>query len=282
MEVQINLDRPFLYTTGDPVPEFKFTGDLILAVDPGKRNMALTIGNPQGNVLAIVQFRAPGRDNDNSEYCQDVKTFISTFLHGRHIKVFGIEQAISKKGMNYHHSSMVLTEIRANLIDLAFQLTGRKAFEINNWSWKYAILPDGLRSQSEKGSAKFLAKTFEQYGNADVTDSICMYRYVLQKCYQVAPIIIPSDVEQPIVPFEIRIIPAGTYAAQQPQQFYYDQTYSLEENAVYYANRTYQLGVCKVPVSKLSLEQIYKYATNFIPLNSGAEFVEAAVFRTNS
>lgn len=280
MEVQINLDAPFTYHAGDKVPPFKFRGDIILATDPGKTNMAITLGNTQGTVLNILQFRAPGFANDNSTYCHDVKVFLTEYLKDCHVVVFGIEEAISKKGMNHHHSSMVLTEIRANLIDLAFQMTGEKALEINNWSWKYAILPDGMRSPQVKGSATFLRSVYDKYGNADVTDSICIFKYIIAKVYALAPAIIVTGKEVPLAPMTIQIVPVGTYLSKHPRIVHYEPSLTIEENAAFFINRTFELGTATVHINDITVEQIHKYAKRWLPTNCNTERVEVAFLRS--
>lgn len=275
MQVQINLSLPFEYSAGDAIPKFGFKGDILVAVDPGKTNMAMTIGTPDGTRLCILQFRAPGSCYDNSDYCHDFKQFLTSYLGGCHILTFGIESAISKKGMNHHHSSFVLTEIRANLIDLAYTLTGRRPVEINNWSWKYAILPDGFRSQSEKGSARYYSHVYKQYKNADVTDSLCIYDFIVQK-YHGSYAIIPDVEEESLCPYDIKIRPLG-FTQGKVRRFLYTNNLSIEANATYFANRTWELGVAVVNLEDLPLDAIYRYAEHFqfpiafsgcLPLNS--------------
>ena len=278
MQVQINLNQPFEFRAGQKLKPFNFCGDIVVAVDPGKTNMAMTVGTPFGTQLCILQFRAPGHAYDTSDYCHDFKDFLTRYFAGCNFAHFGIEQAISKKGMNHHHSSMVLTEIRANLIDLAFTLTGAKPIEINNWAWKYAILPDGMRSQSEKGSARFLPDVYRRYGNADVTDAICMYRYIVEK--HCGPyVIFPNRSEQPLSSYKVFIVPMGSKVASTARRFQYEKALSLEENCVFFANRTWEKGVTVVDVDSLSLDEMYKYATGFVPANSG-KAVEVVVVRS--
>lgn len=279
MQVQINMNKPFEFKAGQELSHFGYTGELVSAIDPGKTNMAMVVGTTFGTQLCIIQFRAPGSGYDTSDYCRDFKDFISRYFKDCTFKLFGIEQAISKKGMVHHHSSMVLTEIRANLIDLAYNLTGHKAVEINNWSWKYAILPDGMRSQSEKGSARFLPEVYSTYGNADVTDGICMYRYLIQEYCLPAPVIIPNKAEAPLAPYSLHILPKGAVGAKDSRRFNYETHLSLQENCAYFINRTWERGVALVSLDCLSLEEIYKYARGFIVSNS-SETVEVVVVRS--
>lgn len=277
MQVQINLNAPFEYHIGQQVPKFNFCGDLVAAIDPGKTNMAMVVGTTFGTRLCILQFRAPGAAYDNSDYCQDFKEYISKYFSGCHFKAFGIEKAISKQGMNYHHSSMVLTEIRANLIDLAFELTGSKPIEINNWSWKYATLPDGYRSQSEKGSARLLSSVYAAYGNADVTDAICMYDYLVKQVP--TPVTIkPDRAEQPLANYKAYILPAGNPASKTARRFTYEPGLSFEENCAYFINRTWEAGVAALNVDDLTLQDIYSHAVGFMTESAGA--VEVVVVRS--
>lgn len=254
MIVQINLESPFEYTTGDSTPSFGFCGNLVIAVDPGKTNMAMVVGTPGGTRLAILQFRAPGRSYDNSTYCHDFKSFLLDFLGQGTVVKFGIEAAISKRGMNHHQSSMVLTEIRANLIDLSLQMTGTKPQEINNWSWKAAILPDGMRSQSEKGSIRFLPDLYALYGNADVTDAVCMFEYVTRRG-AAEWYVIPSKAEPPLSKFSMRIL--SKMSARTSRRFSYTPSLSVRDNCIYYINRTWEIGHMIVPVAAFTLQEIY-------------------------
>lgn len=265
MEVYINKNGYLNYHAGDPVPPFLFRGDIILATDPGKTNMAVTIGTPDGVVLTILQFRAPGYANDNSDYCHDFKVFLTEYLKECNVIVFGIEAAISKQGMNHHRSAMVLTEIRANLIDLAYQFTGRKAFEVNNWSWKYAMLPDGMRGQHEKGSARLLSDVYAVYGNADVTDSICIYKYVVQKEGNPYYSVNPVETEKPLVPYRV-VISVPSQMASRCRRCIYNYNLSLDDNVAYAINRTTERVVFTVPASVLTLEDVYKHLCSFLTM----------------
>ena len=263
MQVLVNTTLSFEYHAGDNVPQCPFRGDVIIATDPGKSNMAMTIGTPTGEVLAILQFRAPGYSNNNSTYCHDFKEFLTAYLKDCRVTVFAIEAAISKEGMNFHRSSMVLTEIRANLIDLSYRLTGSQAKEVNNWAWKHAILPDGYRSQSEKGSARFLKDLFVKYGNADVTDSVCIYKYAVSKWGNPYYAIIPDAVEEPLRKFKPRIAPVDSIVTTGAVRFSYNPELSLMDNLTYAMNRTTGRVAARVSTDILTLEDIYKYARLF-------------------
>ncbi len=263
MTVVINDQETITYHAGGHVPKFKFRGEVILATDPGKTNMAMTIGTPTGTILGILQFRAPGYANDNSDYCHDFKVFITEYLKDCKVDTLAIEAAISKEGMNFHRSSFVLTEIRANLIDLAYQLTGKKAYEVNNWAWKYAILPDGMRGQHEKGSTRYLPDVYDRFGNADVTDSICIYQYAIQKVGNPYYAISPNAVEEPMHKYRTLIIPVGRSLTKNAVKFLYNPQLSLKQNLDYAVNRTTKSVFARVSASDLTLEEIYSSAALF-------------------
>ena len=159
--------------------------------------------------------------------------------------------------MNWHRSSFVLTEIRANLIDLAYQLTGKKAYEVNNWSWKYAILPDGMRGQHEKGSARFLPDVYARFGNADVTDSICIYKYAIQKIGNPYYLISPDVAEPPMHSYRHLLVPAGRSLTKGATKFCYNPRLTLKENLDFATNRTNRNVYAQVDLGSLSLEEIY-------------------------
>ena len=279
MTVVIDDSEVLEYHAGKKVPEFKWRGDVILATDPGKTNMAVTIGTVNGVILGILQFRAPGYANENSEYCHDFKVFLAEYLKNCKVDTVAIEAAISKQGMNFHRSSFVLTEIRANLIDLSYQLTGKKAFEVNNWSWKYAILPDGMRGQHEKGSARFLPEVYARFGNADVTDSICIYKYAIQKIGNPYYLIQPDEVEEPLHEYRIRIAPAGRPTTQGATKFLYNPKLTLQQNLDYATNRTPDVVYAQVSIADLDLEDIYKY-TAFVKTLEDTQTMEVMALRS--
>lgn len=280
MTVVINHETTIQYRAGGHVPKFKYRGNVILATDPGKTNMAVTIGTPDGTILTILQFRAPGFENNNSDYCHDFKAFLTEYLKDCHVETLAIEAAISKQGMNFHRSSFVLTEIRANLIDLAYQLTGKKAYEINNWSWKYAILPDGMRGQHEKGSARFLPGLFDLYGNADVTDSVCIYKYAIQKIGNPYYLISPEEVEEPMHEYRTLLVPAGGGLTKNASKFLYNPKLTLKANLDYATNRTSANVYAQVDPANLTLEEIYGSAAMFKSLMD-AQRMEVVALRSS-
>ena len=267
MQVQINTGPRVLYNPLMEVTKLPVRGDIAIAIDPGKTNMAAVIGNPNGEIYAVLQFSGAGRATDTSDYCQDFKRYLKAFLANTNVYLAGIEAAISKKGMEYHYSSFTLTEIRGQLIDLFYSLTGHKPQELNNWAWKHYVLPEGYRSQSEKGSARFLKDWYEKYGNADVTDAVCMFMYLTRESRQ-SYVISCEEREEPIAPYQIAIYPPSFLNVPQFRRFVYNPAFSLQDNAIYYANRSFGVGIAEVSVDELSMEDIYKHAVGFTSLEN--------------
>ena len=92
---------------------------------------------------------------DTTVYCEEVRQFLKQYLVNANIYFVGVEQAITKKGMEHHHSNMVLTEIRGNILNFFLDQYNVRVTEINNWSWKAGVLPKGYRGKFEKGSKKW-------------------------------------------------------------------------------------------------------------------------------
>lgn len=245
------------FSAGNKVSPFQYGGEVIVAVDPSKTNMAMAVGDPWGVVLTYVEIS--GKGCDTTEYCTDFMDFISQYLSLTHPIVFGEEQAVSYKGMQYHVSQMVLTEIRANLLQMIKSRFSLKPIEINNWTWKHAILPEGYRGQKEKGSKRYL----EQFGftgvTDDVTDAICMYLF-LQKNQPKKPEPFCDHSEPCVLKHDIYIYSSD--AINLPDGFWtfkYNPKFSLEDNVNYYVNRSRGNGYLLVPASALTLDDIYTH-----------------------
>ena len=198
---------------GDTVPSLDYTGEVVVAIDPSKTNCALVVGDPGGYILSIVEMSGNnwrvGPVEDTTQYCSEVKEFITKHLAGAKVVKAGLEKAITKRGMEHHHSNMVLTEIRGAILNLFWEVYGfrNNEVEVNNWSWKHAILPEGYRSQSEKGSKRYFSqylndKSYVYYFEADVTDCLCIYKYLIRDCKDTYTIACRAA-EEPLKKFNI-------------------------------------------------------------------------------
>lgn len=247
-----------------------YGGDVVVVFDPSKTNMAMLLGTPDGTILNTIEFsgnnRRSGPTMDTTQYCQEVRAFLKRYLAKAHIYMVAVEQAIHKKGFEYYTSNMVLTEIRANILNFFREIYGIEVIEINNWSWKHATLPEGYRGQFQKGSKKFFQdkmpnSPYAHYFEADMTDCICIYWYLLsQKCGSY--VMLCNRSETAIVDFEYAIYPDSGYT-DQLKEVTYNDAYSIEDNIAFYVNRLSKPFALTVPVNKLSMEQIYKSATFF-------------------
>lgn len=243
------------FSAGKSVTPLNYGGEVVVAIDPGKTNMALAVGDPWGVVLSYVEMSGTGCDT--TEYCTDFMDFISKFLALTHPIKMGEEQAVSYKGMQYHVSQMVLTEVRANLLQMIRSHFGLSPIEINNWTWKAAILPEGYRGQKEKGSLRYLEKFGFKGVTHDVTDVICMYMY-LQRSLGDRPKPYCDHSESCAIPHCMYIY--GSSSIQLPDSYWnymYNPKFSLEDNVNYYVNRSIGNGYLIVPASCLTLDDIY-------------------------
>lgn len=271
---------------GDPVPKLSYTGQIVMAIDPSKTNCAVVIGDPGGEIISILEMSgnnwSAGPVDNTTVYCSEVKNFLSQFIERAELYKAGLEQAITKRGMQHHHSNMVLTEIRGALLDMFYEkyrFTNTDV-EVNNWSWKHAILPDGYRSQNEKGSRRYFYQylqddTYINYYEADVTDCLCIYKYLIRDCKDNYRIVC-RKVEEVINKHTYAIMPEWADKLEF-RKFEYNPSFTVEQNAVYFANRSKRSGIAKVDIGMLSMDDIYANASGFdtIPSSGSVRLVVA-------
>lgn len=255
------------WTLGNGVNPLRYGGDVIITIDPSKTNMAIVFGTPDGYILNVLEFsgnnRGKGPTMDTTLYCEEVRAFLRSYLEHTNIYMVGVEQAIQKKGFEHYKSSMVLTEIRANILNFFFEVFGVKVIEINNWSWKFGVLPDGYRSQFEKGSKRWFVETmsnspYSKYYEADVTDCICIYWYMVNKmCSQY--VCYCNQYEKPLFKYEYDLMIDSSVK----RELSYNTMFTLHENLSYYVNRIMGEFFILVPVSNLSFDDIYGHSIGF-------------------
>jgi hypothetical protein len=268
--VRVNQDNPFWFGMKSTVSPVAINDPVVIAVDPGKTNMAVIVGHPAGIAYYVLQFSSPGRKNDSTTYCMEFKRFFRQFLENTTIFEVGIEAVISKKALNYHHSAKVLHEIRSQLIDVFYSDFGKRPEEVNNWAWKSYSLPEGFRGQSEKGSTRWYRREYAMYGSSDVTDAIGIYNYLIRDSKYTFPIKCKSP-EQVYFKPDIRVVYSKP---EQARVFDFNENYSIFSNAAYFVNRSIVPGVAKIPVDSLSKEDIERYC--IVNLEEVYLFVEKA------
>lgn len=274
------------FTKGGAVPELNYIGEIVIAIDPSKTNCAVVIGDPGGEIISIVEMSGnnwkQGPVEDTTEYCSDIRDFLSRYVEKAQVYRIGLEQAITKRGMEHHHSNMVLTEIRGTLLNLFYEKYGftKTQVEVNNWSWKRAILPEGYRSQSEKGSVRYFYQylhdmTYINYFEADVTDCVCIYKYLIRDTKDTYTIVC-QQVEKEVNKHTCAIMP--TWADKLNfRKFTYNPSFTVEQNATYFANRSKVSGIAEVDTSMLSYDDIYKKASGFDGVPEGKVRLVVAV-----
>ena len=250
---------------GDDVHPLEFAGDVVVAFDPSKSNMAMVLGTPDGTVLNVLEFsgnnRKRGPVQDTTEYCAEVRAFLASYLAKCNLYMVGVEQAIMKKGNNYYHSQMVLTEIRGNLLNFFREQFGISVIEVNNWSWKSAILPEGYRGQFQKGSKKYFRdylpdSPYNLYFEADVTDCICIYWYLCKnRCASYA--LYCNRIEQSLTGFEYTYVPQDSAVCDKLQEVQYNPLFSFEDNLAYYTNRILNTFYFVIDCDKVPIADVY-------------------------
>ena len=254
------------------IPVLPYKCDCVVCFDPSKTNMAVLIANLYGDVLSTLEFtgnnRRKGPTEDTTKYCSEVTEFLQYYLKDVNICFVFIEQNIMKKGYEYYQSSNVLTEIRGALLHFFETTYNIRAKEINNWSWKSHVLPDGYRSRNEKGSKRYIHDYFpdsalNNYFEADMTDVFCMYLYAktLIPASAIPPILCQQK-ESALGKINVCIVPRDLDMGDSVI-FQYNPNYSLMDNAIYYSNRLRRTGTTIAPVDKLSMEEIYEYSALF-------------------
>lgn len=270
--VKNNVEK-FYFNNGDHVTPLNKNSEIVIAIDPSKTNMAVLIGSPFEEIYDILEFsgnnRKRGPAMDTTVYCEQVREFLSKYLVNANIYMVGVEAAISKRGLSYHHSNMVLTEIRGNILNFFLERFHIKVEEINNWSWKYAVLPEGYRSQSEKGSKRYMHDYFpnsslNDYFEADVTDVYCIYKYMCTKLCKGYNFVCCRKEEPNENTRKFYIYPSTLTKVAGARVIVLNEHFSITDNVTYLCNRTnYALYTMIPDISVLSLDEIYGHCKGF-------------------
>lgn len=274
MLVVIENTQGFFWHVGDPVVPIQHYGEVLVVFDPSKTNMAMIVATPKGEHLSHIEFsgnnRGSGPIEDNTVYCYEIRQYLKQYLRNCKVYMAAVEQAITKKstrkGMSFnHYTNMTLTEIRASILGFFLEEFGIRVLEINNWSWKFGILPEGFRSPFEKGSKKFFLTYYPnhpltQFYEADMTDCACILQYVVEHfCNNYT--IYCSAPEEKLTEYKYTLVRAD-FDLPNVISVLYNPNYDLETNMNYYANRILGVFTMLVDVDVLKLEEIYGHALN--------------------
>lgn len=276
------------WSIGMPVTPLPYKGEVVITFDPSKTNMAMIIGTPDGNILDMLEFsgnnRGRGPTQDTTVFCQEVRTFLKEYLIDSTLYIVAVEQAITKQGTNYHHSNMVLTEIRSNLLNFFLSEFGIRVLEINNWSWKHAILPEGYRGKFEKGSKKFFVRNMPdsplaKFYEADMTDCYCIYQYVIKnRCQDYT--MLCNQAETYAGEYEYVFTTQSSPVIKTMRRVLYNPTYTFEENLNYYLNRILGKFYLVVPVDVIDVKSVYSHSIRFNLENIDDKEVVVMVWRS--
>ena len=283
-------NRQYEWHIGKPVKPLDYAGDIVVVFDPSKTNMAMIVGAPSGGIISNLEFSGNGRRKgpvmDTTLYCQEIRSFLKQYLAGCCIYLAATEATIEKKGTAYYRSNLVLTEIRANILNFFREEFHIECQEINNWSWKHYVLPDGYRSRSEKGSKRFLKDCYPQYGyhlyfEADMCDVCCMYLYVLgTMCASYT--LLCNRSEPCTVSYGYAICPLSSEDSKLGRETVYNDRFSFLDNVSFYANRIMTYFHMEVPASAIPISDIYDHASGFELCNITDEKVRVVVSRCQS
>lgn len=269
------------------VRPLKYSGDLVIVFDPSKTNMAVVIGTPSGNILSLVEFsgnnRSRGPVMDTTQYCLEVREFLYRYIGHCNIYLAATEATIEKKGSSYYQSNLVLTEIRANILNFFTEKFGIKCLEVNNWSWKHKILPDGYRSQKEKGSVRFFHDYYPEAGihnfyKADMTDAMCIFMYCIETMCKNYTLMCNSP-EPCSYLYNYSIVPTSGVPDSERMSVIFNERFSLVENLNYYSNRIAAEFEMEVPVVRLSIDDVYGHAKQFTRVMREGENVKVVARR---
>ena len=255
MTYRINSGAVHVYQGRGTGPKLNRRGNFVVAIDPSKTNLGLVVGNDRNVIYEWVELS--GKDCDTTEYCNDLMDFLVDYLSNGTIIVAGVEQAVMYKGMQYYHSQMVLTEIRANILQGFLQRFNIQIHEINNYAWKGAILPDGYRGRSEKGSLRYINEKGIKGISDDISDAICIFLY-LSRFVDQPEVLHCTDEEESLFKYTYAIVPTTFVVADLKETFGGNGKVSLKGNIAYFLNRTTLTGFAfTYPVTSLTLEDIY-------------------------
>ena len=243
-----------VFVKGDEVKDFIPTNaPVIIASDPSKSNYALEILTIYGEIICFYEFSAyysKTNIEQTNDYCDDVEDFLNKLLINYNVHSFGKEKTILKKGAEYYHSVVVLEAVSKTLQDAARSVTGINPQEINNWSWKSSELPDGYRSQKEKGSYRYYCELnpFVKELSNDLTD-VAMIGSYMQK--NIGNTFI-SCAENESTKFKYNYtLMDKTKVPPNAVKFIYNKTYSLEKNCNYFVDRSNNTGYCDIDIDDL-------------------------------
>lgn len=279
------------WSRGMHVNPMQYAGDLVVVIDPGKTNMAVAISTPKKQVLKHFEFsgnnRGRGPVMDTTLYCEEFRAFLKAYLGNANLFIVAIEEAVTyKKGnspYNYHQSNLCLTEIRSNVLNFFLEEFGIKVIEVNNWAWKSRVLPEGYRSQSEKGSKRMFEELlpelpYKDYFAADMTDVICILWFVCDT-YCSGYVVYCNKRESGLGSYTYTFVPKDLPAYKALPEFGYNKNFTLEDNINYYTNRVFKPFSLVLEMSEIDPDIVYEHSSWFSDKNLQDKEVRVVIIR---
>lgn len=281
MFIKINGRDTGDYSRGGYVQPLEVCEPVMVHVDPSKTNMGIIIANEFGKVYNKINMGAPGKENDNIDYCYDFYEYLTAYLSKIKIAFFSLEEPVTeqvdrkrKKDTEYekqhkskgnHVTNKTLMYISAKMVDVCIKLTGRKPFMINNWVWKNAILPKEYRSgeyaHSKKGSVPYIQSKYPEFIGYDdnITDAFCMHLYCRQFIHKVE--IYCNAVEETTHKYNYIITDESKVPLNAPK-YKYNYLFTIEENLNYFINRIRSIGCFELPIDRLTVNDLIGHCAN--------------------
>lgn len=252
----------FTYSLGDTIKPIEYDGPIILAIDPGKTLMSITVGSMAGQVIEFITMSGTGMDT--TDYCLEFKHFLSQYIPRKQLMKVAYEAVIKRDDEKGSYISMVvLNEIQSNIKELcAVEFQDKSlGFSINNWAWKASVLPMKYRRKGvKKGSYDYLCSINPLFQSCDhnVTDSACIYLYYVHKFVHLDNI---TPEREEIDTSASLYICTKDKLPEVHKTFYYNPGLSLFGNAGFVKHRLSGNSAAKI-TNELSISDIYKLATN--------------------
>ena len=257
------------YTAGQTkVEPLEISAPIMVTIDPSKTEAGIVIGTEYGEILYIYTTSGvypDGTRQTDMDYCADVKDFLLKLLSECEIIYFGKEATILKEGVKFYRSMKTLEAVSTTLQEVSQILIHTVADEINNWSWKNGVLPDGYRSKKEKGSLRWLAD-MSPYNRAlgdNRTDAVCMYLFKVKTRKQ--NLIVCSRNERPTHEYSYVLLPLSEIDTEHTRQFIHNKKYSIDSNCAFYINRSSMPGYCQVEPDNLLYDEIIDHCIDLYP-----------------
>lgn len=268
MLLVIENEQFLTWHVGNPVTPLPYWGEVVIVFDPSKTNMAMVVSTPDGTQLAHVEFSGNNRRNgpvdDTTVYCYEVRMFLQQFLKNCRVYLAAVEEALTVKGeKSNHYTNKTLMEIRANILSFFLETYGIKVIEINNWAWKFDVLPEGFRGKYEKGSKKYFLKyfpdsRFSHFFEADMTDVMCILQYVIRHfCNNYT--LYCNQPEEKLSEYSYLFAEAGREFPNE-RSVLCNPNYSLVENMNYYANRIFGVFTMVVNAEDVDVSMFYNHS----------------------